>query len=124
MLLAHVDIGVDVFQLHTDADEPLQAVDAAHSAGSDASAKDEEGVTSQATITCLPSRSLHGVWESYVPLAYSLSSDPELILRRLIFEDPLHFRLLRFSLRMSKQIYLHREAKVLRGSSIVCFALC
>lgn len=73
ILLAHVNIEVDIFQMHTDEDETLRAVDAA---SGDTSIKDEESITPQATITCLPSRSLQGVWESYVPLTYSLLSAP------------------------------------------------
>lgn len=76
MILAHVDIKVDIFQLHPESEEPFQAAYGAQCADTDTSANDEESRTLQAKITRLPNSSLQGVWESYVPQAPSLSSDP------------------------------------------------
>ena len=62
--LAQVDIEVDIFQLHTDPDEPLEAVDVSMSDRGDTLAPDREDVTSHAKITRLPNKSLQGIWES------------------------------------------------------------
>lgn len=66
---------MDIFQLHPESEEPFQAAYGVQCADTDASANDEGSSTPQAKVTRLPNKSLHGVWESYVPQAPCLSSD-------------------------------------------------
>ena len=58
--LADVDINVEVYQLHGYRDHQLPSGDHNQSEESN-----EDGELSQAKITNLPSRSLHGIWDSY-----------------------------------------------------------
>ncbi|MCJ1227528.1 hypothetical protein MMC12_004184 [Toensbergia leucococca] len=75
--LADVDINVEVYQLHGYRDHQLPSGDHNQSEESN-----EDGELSQAKITNLPSRSLHGIWDS------------------LIFNEPLPSKMLQLVVRM------------------------